>query len=253
MIKDAKEIALLGGKYLKENFKKNIKVDVKGYKDLVTEVDYKCEEIIIKEIEKRFPSHSILSEEKGFIDKNSEYKWILDPLDGTINFARGIPMFGIIISLLHNNETIIGVVYLPMLDEIYYAQKNNGAYLNDIRINVSDTSNLEEAIISIGDFNIGKDDEMKKKDNIEIFNIINRFSQYTMRTKCFGAASVDLCFVASGKTDALFYAFCNPWDVLAGELILKESGGEITYMGNNNIYSNKNLHENIVNKLSKEV
>lgn len=251
MINNAKEIALLGGKYLKENFMKNIRVDIKGYKDLVTEVDYKCEEIVIKEIERRFPSHSILSEEKGLIDKNSEYKWILDPLDGTINFAKGIPLFGIILSLLHNDETILGVIYLPMLNELYYCEKGKGAYLNDIKINVSNTSDLQEALISIGDFNIGKDDEMKKQDNIEMLNIINRLSENTMRTRCFGAASVDLCFLASGKTDALFYAFCSPWDVLAGELLLRECGGKITYLGNNNIYSNANLHNDIINKLTK--
>lgn len=251
MINNAKEIALLGGKYLKENFMKNIRVDIKGYKDLVTEVDYKCEEIVIKEIERRFPSHSILSEEKGLIDKNSEYKWILDPLDGTINFAKGIPLFGIILSLLHNDETILGVIYLPMLNELYYCEKGKGAYLNDIKINVSNTSDLQEALISVGDFNIGKDDEMKKQDNIEMLNIINRLSENTMRTRCFGAASVDLCFLASGKTDALFYAFCNPWDVLAGELLLRECGGKITYLGNNNIYSNANLHNDIINKLTK--
>jgi myo-inositol-1(or 4)-monophosphatase len=251
MINDAKEIALIGGKYLKENFMKNIRIDIKGYKDLVTEVDYKCEEIVINEIEKRFPNHSILSEEKGLIDKKSEYKWILDPLDGTINFAKGIPLFGIILSLLHNEETVLGVIYLPMLNELYYCEKNKGAYLNDVKINVSNTSDLQEAIISIGDFNIGKDDEMKKEDNIEMLNIIKKFSEDTMRTRCFGAASVDLSFLASGKTDALFYAFCSPWDVLAGELILKESGGKITYIGNNNIYSNANLHNNIVKKLDK--
>jgi myo-inositol-1(or 4)-monophosphatase len=251
MINDAKEIALLGGKYLKENFMKNIRVDIKGYKDLVTEVDYKCEEIVIKEIERRFSSHSILSEEKGLIDKNSEYKWILDPLDGTINFAKGIPLFGIILSLLHNDETILGVIYLPMLNELYYCEKGKGAYLNDIKINVSNTSDLQEALISVGDFNIGKDDEMKKQDNIEMLNIINRLSENTMRTRCFGAASVDLCFLASGKTDALFYAFCSPWDVLAGELLLRECGGKITYLGNNNIYSNANLHNDIINKLTK--
>jgi myo-inositol-1(or 4)-monophosphatase len=251
MINDAKEIALLGGKYLKDNFMKNIRVDIKGYKDLVTEVDYKCEEIVIEEIERRFPSHSILSEEKGLIDKNSEYKWILDPLDGTINFAKGIPLFGIILSLLHKDETILGVIYLPMLNELYYCEKNKGAYLNDIKINVSNTSDLQKALISIGDFNIGKDDNMKKQDNIEMLNIINRLSENTMRTRCFGAASVDLCFLASGKTDALFYAFCSPWDVLAGELLLKECGGKITYIGNNNIYSNANLHNDIINKLTK--
>ena len=249
MINDVKEIALLGGRYLKESFMKNIKIDIKGYKDLVTEVDYKCEEIVIKEIEKRFPNHSILSEEKGFIDKNSNYKWVLDPLDGTINFAKGIPLFGIILSLLYNEETLIGVIYLPMLNELYYAQKNKGAYLNDKKISVSNTSNIQDAIISIGDFNIGKDHDMKKKDNIEILNVINKFSENTMRTKCFGAASVDLCFLASGKTDALFYAFCSPWDVLAGELIIKESGGKITYIGNNNIYSNEKLHEDIIRRL----
>ena len=251
MINDAKEIALLGGKFLKDNFMKNIRIDIKGYKDLVTEVDYKCEEIVIKEIEKRFPKHSILSEEKGFIDKNSEYKWILDPLDGTINFAKGIPLFGIILSLLHNEETIVGVIYLPMLNELYYCEKNKGAYLNDSKLSVSNTSNLQDAIISVGDFNIGKDDEMKKKDNIEMSNIINKFSQSTMRTRCFGAASVDLSFLASGKTDALFYAFCSPWDVLAGELLLKESGGKITYLGDNNIYSNQKLHNSIVSKLAE--
>lgn len=251
MIEAAKEIALIGGDFLKQNYLKKIKVDFKGSKDLVTEVDYACEKLIISEIEKRFSDHSILSEEAGFIDKKSDYKWTLDPLDGTINFARGIPLFGIILSLTYKDEVILGVVNIPMINELYYAERGKGAYLNDEKISVSNASNIQESIISIGDFNIGKDEEMKNKDNFELMNIIHRLSPKTMRTKCFGAACVDLTFLACGRTDALFYAFCNPWDVLAGELILREAGGKISYIGDNNIYSNYNLHESILSILEK--
>ncbi|WP_339060368.1 inositol monophosphatase family protein [Tepidibacillus marianensis] len=249
MLDSVKEIALMGGKYLKDHYLKAIRVDLKGKKDLVTEVDYASEKLVIAEIEKRFPDHSILSEEIGLIDKGSDYKWVLDPLDGTVNFARGIPLFGIILSLLYKEEPIIGVVYLPVLNELYYAEKSKGAFLNDEPIHVTETNELADAIISLGDFNIGLDDQTKNRVNDRLINIISQFSPRTMRTKGFGSAAVDLTFLASGRTDALFYGYSNPWDILAGELILKEAGGNVSQIDDLQLFSNKNLHDTILIRL----
>lgn len=248
----AKELAVKAGDFLKERYNEEFNVSKKGIKDLVTQVDYECEKMILDEIKSNFPEHSILSEEEGFIDKKSKYKWIIDPLDGTVNFSRKIPLFGVIITLTEDDQTIVGVINLPMISELYYCQKDKGAYLNGKKLNVSTTDNLNSAIIGLGDFNIGLSESVRNEDNRILTDVIKRFSYKTMRTKIFGAACVDMTSIVSGRTDALFYAFSNPWDVLAAELMIREAGGAVSNYEELTVYSNENLKAIILDELKRE-
>ena len=237
MLNDAIEIAKKAGEYLKEMFHSQFNIEYKGDSDLVTDADYGSERIIINEIKRLYPNCSILSEEAGELNKESRYKWVVDPLDGTVNFSKGIPIFGVILAVLEDEVPIVGVHYIPMFNEIYYAVKGGGSFLNGKQITVSSRSKLSDFIIGLGDFNIGRDEKMKQRDNELLNQITAQLSPLTMRTKTFGAACYDLACIASGKTDALLYAFSNPWDVLAGSLIIKEAGGEILIIDDLTIYS----------------
>lgn len=237
MLNDAIEIAKKAGEYLKEMFHSQFNIEYKGDSDLVTDADYGSERIIINEIKRLYPNCSILSEEAGELNKESRYKWVVDPLDGTVNFSKGIPIFGVILAVLEDEVPIVGVHYIPMFNEIYYAVKGGGSFLNGKQITVSSRSKLSDFIIGLGDFNIGRDEKMKQRDNELLNQITVQLSPLTMRTKIFGAACYDLACIASGKTDALLYAFSNPWDVLAGSLIIKEAGGEILIIDDLTIYS----------------
>lgn len=237
LLEDAMNIAKEAGKYLKEMFSSHFNIEYKGKSDLVTDADYGAESIILNSIKSKYPNCSILSEEAGEMNQKSRYKWVVDPLDGTVNFSKGIPIFGVIIAVLEDDIPIVGVHYIPMFDEIYYATKGGGSFLNGKPINTSNRTKLSDFIIGLGDFNIGLDENMKNRDN-EILNIITKMiSPSVMRTKIFGAACYDLACIASGKTDALFYAFSNPWDVLAGSLLIEEAGGKVEVIRDLTIYS----------------
>lgn len=239
---DALDIAKSAGDYLEKMYYTDFNISTKGSKDLVTDADYGSEKIILSMIKEKYPDHSILSEEAGEEINSSKYKWIVDPLDGTINFSRKIPLFGVIIALLEDDVTILGVHYLPMLKETYSAVKGEGTFLNGKKIKVSDTKDIQDYIIGLGDFNIGKNQYLKDQDNQILENIIKRLSPKTMRTKMFGAACFDLACIASGRTDILFYPFTNPWDVLAGSLLIEEAGGTVISTDKLTIFSNgKNL------------
>lgn len=244
VLEDAIQYAKEAGEYLLKQFYEDFKIDLKGSKDLVTEVDYACEKLIIENIKKTYKNHNIIAEESGKHETDSEYTWIIDPLDGTINFTRGIPIFGVILSFEKNGETIIGVHHLPAINQTYYALKGKGAFLNDKPISVSNNDNLSNFIIGTGDFNIGKNNSERDLDNKLLSTITSSLSPMTMRTKILGAACADLAFVASGKLDVLFYAFSNPWDVKAGILLIEEAGGKVFQIGDLTIFSNgQNLDE----------
>lgn len=237
-MEDALIIAKAAGDYLEKMYYTDFNISSKGIKDLVTDADFGAEKIILEMIKEKYPDHSILSEEAGEDIKDSRYKWVIDPLDGTVNFSRKIPLFGVIIALLEDGKTVVGVHYLPMLKETYSAVKGGGAYLNGSKITVSDREDLSEYIMGLGDFNIGKDQDMKNEDNEILKRIIDTMSPRTMRTKIFGAACMDLACIASGRTDILFYPFANPWDVLAGILIIEEAGGFVMTSEKLTLFSN---------------
>ena len=184
----------------------NLQVSKKGPKDFVTNADIKAEKIIIEELKKARPNYSIISEENG-VEKNKDETnfWIIDPIDGTTNFLHGVPHFAISIALQSNNEMVCGLIYDPIKDELFYAEKNHGAYFNNQRIRVAKKRNIDECLFAVG----------KGKYNPDL---IYRRS---------GSAALDLAYVASGRFDGYFQNNLNLWDIAAGIIIVKEAGGII--------------------------
>jgi myo-inositol-1(or 4)-monophosphatase len=223
--------------------------------DLVTIADKKSEKYIIDGINKRYPNHSILSEEIGNIDNNSDYLWIIDPLDGTTNFTHNLPIYSVSIGLVKNNKTTIcGVVYNPAADKCFYAEKDKGAYLNDKKINVTSSNTLSDSLIVTG-FPYLHD----KRYDIS-FNIFKDFYDRTRGLRRLGAASLDLCFVAMGRFDGYYEYSLKPWDICAGSLIARESGARVTDWdngllpenGSRILASNGKIHDMMVKILTKE-
>ena len=183
-----------------------LQVSKKGPKDFVTNSDIRVEKIIIEELKKARPNYSILSEESGSEkNKDDSYTWIIDPIDGTVNFLHGIPHFAISIALKFKNEIISGLIFDPIKNEMFYAEKNNGAFFNNQRIRVSKKNNISECLFALG----------KIKNNPEL---INRRS---------GSAALDMAYVAAGRYDGYFQDNLNLWDIAAGIIIVKEAGGII--------------------------
>ena len=216
-----------------------LQVSVKGPLNFVSNADIKAEKIIIEELSKARKNYSILSEEDGSkIGKDKNNIWIIDPIDGTTNYLHGVPHFAISIALKSNNEIISGVIYDPIKDEMFYAEKNNGAYYNNQRIRVSKKKKLEDCLFATGG-NISE----KNKTNT---NIIIRRS---------GSAALDMAYVAAGRFDGYFQKNLNIWDIAAGIIIIKEAGGiinEIDLSKNNNIKvlaSNSSISDKLVKNL----
>ena len=184
-----------------------LQVSKKGPSDFVTNADLKVEKIIIEELEKARPNFSYISEEKG-VKKNKDVNntWIIDPIDGTVNFLHGIPHFAISIALKSNNEIISGLIYDPIKDEMFFAEKNNGAFLNNQRVRVSNKNNINDCLFAFG----GK---LKNKPDIP-----NRKS---------GCAALDMAYVATGRYDGYFQKNLNLWDIASGIVLIKEAGGII--------------------------
>ena len=185
----------------------NLQVSKKGPNDFVTNSDLKTEKIIIEELKKAKPNYSVISEENGIeINKDIKNTWIIDPIDGTINFLHGVPHFAISIALKSNNEIVSGLIFDPIKNEMFYAEKNNGAFFNNHRIRVSKKSELNNCLFVTGE---------KVTNNIDI---IYRKS---------GCASLDMAYVASGRYDGYFQNKLNLWDIAAGIVLVKEAGGII--------------------------
>ncbi len=259
------KIARKAGKVLMEKSKTPLKITKKGVRDLVTEADKEAEELLIKEIRAKYPDHGIIAEESHIESKcNSEklneapFIWIIDPLDGTTNYIMGLPHYAVSIGVFENKnisssknfdymegELILGVVYAPALKEMYFAEKNKGAFLNGKKIKTSDTSKLIDSIIATG-FPY-KD----KNVNLPYFSAIINKCRGIRR---FGAASLDLCYVAKGCFDAYWELGLKPWDIAGGALIAKEAGAKVSdingkqldLFGADILASNPSLHPKIV-------
>jgi myo-inositol-1(or 4)-monophosphatase len=215
--------------------------------DLVTEVDNRSEEMIIEKIEKNFSEHSILGEEGGSVDKESEYTWIIDPIDGTNNYANGYPLYCVSIALEHKGEIVLGVVYLPKLDEMFSAVKESGAYLNGEEITVSKCKKLGNTLVSTG---FPYDKVSAKIDNIKHFNKILMEVRGVRRS---GTAAFDLCNVAAGRIDGLWEFKLKPWDIAAGKLFVREAGGKVIEKNIDNVPLIVAGNENICNQLAEMI
>jgi myo-inositol-1(or 4)-monophosphatase len=215
------EIAREAGALLMEYFQQHVKIEYKGDADLVTIADRKSEILIRERIKGLWPSHDILGEEQGLVDTGSEYRWYVDPLDGTTNFAHGYPVFCVSLGLEHKNRRIAGVVYDPTRDELFTAEQGSGSYLNQERIQVSKTARLAECLVATG----FPSHKRHKNPNIYFYH------QITLRThgvRRAGSAALDLCNVASGRFEGFWEFNLNPWDTAAGVLIVEEAGGKVT-------------------------
>lgn len=198
-----------------------ITVYQKGELDEVTSTDYAIEKFLVDELLQEFPHDRIISEETYIAEITDERTWVIDPLDGTSNYARKIPIYGIQMALLINKEPVVAVIYLPELEEMYSAAVNQGSYLNGERIYVSSCRDLSQAIASMGDFSKGSD--RAEKNRVRLAGV-NAIANHINRLKIWGAACYDLATLASGKTDVYLVYSYDIWDIMPGYLIAKEAG-----------------------------
>lgn len=231
-MKDAVEVAveaaLAAGKIQRERSRKIGKIFPKGNFDLVTEVDLLCEREIIRIIKKRFPDHEFLAEESGASGgPSSSSKWIIDPLDGTINYAHGFPVYCVSIGLEHEGEMIVGVVYNPCMDELFVAQKGRGATLNGDPISVSTIAELKDGLLVTG---FTPEVVHSDSDNMDRFRNFMKASQAVRRP---GSAAIDICYTAMGRFEGFWELKLNAWDVAAGVVIMQEAGGKVTKLDGN--------------------
>jgi myo-inositol-1(or 4)-monophosphatase len=224
-------IAREAGALLLQYFHQGLKIEYKGDADLVTAADRAAETLIRERISKQFPSHDVLGEEQGLNDQRSDYRWYVDPLDGTTNFAHGYPVFAVSMALEHQalderssgqrGRRIAGVIYDPTRDELFTAEQGRGAHLNGKPIHVSKATQLKECLVATG----FPSHKRHKNPNIYFYH------QITLRThgvRRAGSAALDLCNVACGRFDGFWEFNLNPWDTAAGVLIVEEAGGKVS-------------------------
>jgi myo-inositol-1(or 4)-monophosphatase len=224
-------------------------VKYKSAKDVVTIADVSSERLIVDGLRAAFPTHSVRTEEAGVIEgSDPRYRWIIDPVDGTVNFSRGIPLWGISVALHFEGRPLVAVVNLPKLGEMYTAVKGGGAFMNGRPIHVSGESNPVHAIVSNGDFNVGNVQKINAQNS---YNFA-RESEVFERVKCLGSAVIEGCFTACGRIDCFVMTMSYPWDIAAISLIVEEAGGRSTHIdgspmqyvdGEQVIFSNGILHD----------
>lgn len=217
----ASGIAKEAGFLLKELSKKDFKVEHKGVVDLVTEGDFAAEELIISKLTDAF-DYKVLSEEAHPDEKSAGYLWVIDPLDGTTNYAHNLPVYAVSIGLVYEGQPVAGVVYEPNQDEMFTAIKGAGAYLNDKKIKVSATDDLNSSLLSTG---FPYDIRQNPRATLKPFNTFVLNVQGVRRT---GAASIDICYTACGRFDGFWELGLKPWDTAAASLILEEAGGKLS-------------------------
>ena len=213
-----------------------LQVSKKGPSDFVTNSDLKTEKIIIEELTKGRPDYSIISEENGVKNnKDNKNTWIIDPIDGTINFLHGIPHFATSIALKHNDEIISGLIFDPIKDEMFYAEKDNGAFLNNKRIRVSKKNNIKECLFATG-------------------GLIDKKMEFSFRKS--GSAALDMAYIACGRYDGYFQKNLHLWDIAAGLILIKEAGGMTNKIDLDNhddlkiIATSPDINEKLMDKLS---
>jgi len=234
----------------------NLQVSSKGPGDFVSSADKRTEKIIIDELQKAHPEYGIITEETGIINKsNIKNRWIVDPIDGTMNFLNGIPQFAISVGYEEDNEIKCGVIFNPIMNEMFCAEKGNGAYLNNSRIRVSKKKKINEALLVTG----GPNGSSKIKDKIfsEYINVSNNVSNI----RKFGSAALDMAYVACGRFDGYWQRELKYWDIAAGIVILKEAGGFVDFfeddpslpLKKNVLATNSIIHEELRELINKKV
>jgi|TARA_B110000211_G_C14064255_1_gene546998 myo-inositol-1(or 4)-monophosphatase len=234
-----------------------LQVSTKGPGDFVSAADKKSEKIIIDELLKAYPNYSILSEEAGEINsENKDNRWIIDPIDGTLNFLNGIPQFAISIGYEEKGEIISGIIFDPIKNEMFFAEKGAGAFLNNSRIRVSNKNKISESLLVTG----GPKFDSKEKNDIlaEYIEISNKIKAPIRK---FGSASLDMANVACGRFDGYWQWDLKYWDIAAGLIIVREAGGFVDFIGKNEksskkkniLATNSNIHQELSNTLSRKI
>lgn len=221
---DLERMARQAGRILSEHYEKETQVTYKGVIDLVTEVDHASEAFLLGEIRRLFPTHNILAEESGLSSNGgAEHLWLIDPLDGTVNYAHGIPIFSVSVAYAYRGQVVLAAIYDPMRDELFTAERGGGAYLNGTRrLRVSDQEELAKSLLVTG---FPYDAWNSERDNFDNFV---RLSKRTQGVRRLGSAAIDLCYVAAGRFDGFWEMGLKPWDVAAGGLIAEEAGAVVT-------------------------
>jgi myo-inositol-1(or 4)-monophosphatase len=245
---EAVTAARIAGRYQKYRFASVLNVEMKGDKDLVTEVDRESERLIVEHLLSRFPDHDIVAEESVYPQNGSPFRWIIDPVDGTTNYAHGFPWFCASIGLEQDGELIAGVIYNPVYDELFTATKGGGAYLNGVRLSASIRAPLKNTLLGTG---FPYDCATDPANNFASFIAFQKSARGIRRA---GAAALDLAYVAAGRLDGFWELKLKPWDVAAGVLLVREAGGIVTtfdgsdydIFNNRIVASNGLIHEEMV-------
>jgi myo-inositol-1(or 4)-monophosphatase len=219
---DLERLARQAGELLRLGYEHEHQVDYKGSIDLVTEVDHQSEDLLLGEIQRLFPGHQIISEEIGLVPGRAADQWFVDPLDGTVNYAHGIPFFSVSIAYARNGVVTLGAVYDPLRDELFAAERGQAARLNGRRLRVSKTTELQRSLLVTG---FPYDAWSTPQNNLENFS---RFSKMTQGVRRLGSAALDLCYVAAGRFDGYWELSLKPWDMAAGSLIAAQAGAVVT-------------------------
>ncbi|MCK5282364.1 MAG: inositol monophosphatase [Nanoarchaeota archaeon] len=226
------EAAKAAGRIHLKYFDTDLKIKTKQGEshNRVTIADTESEKKIVSMIKKHFPGHNFLGEENKYEKTDSEFTWIIDPLDGTNNYSHSFPIFCVSIALAKKGEIILGIVYDPLRNELFTAEKGKGAYLNNKRIKVTDNTDLKECILITGFYYDRGERLIRTLEDIRTF-----FSKLILGMRRTGSAALDLCYVASGRVDGFWEFLLNPWDFAAGKLIIEEAGGKATDKGGNKL------------------
>ncbi len=225
---DLIELAKEAGKILAAGYEPRHQIDFKGEMDLVTEIDYRSEDFLVKELQRRFPGHQILAEEGGGSD-GGRHQWYIDPLDGTVNYAHGVPLFCVSIAYARDGEPALAAVFDPLRKEMFTAERGRGAWLNGQPLQVSQASELVRCLLVTGFPCDIRDSEQNNLDNFV------RLMEITKGVRRLGSAALDLCYVAAGRFDGFWELSLQPWDLAAGILIAAEAGAKVTTVrGGNN-------------------
>lgn len=214
--------ARIAGRYQKYRFSSELNIEMKGDKDLVTEVDRESERLIVEHLRAHFPDHDIVAEESVYPRKGSPCRWIIDPVDGTTNYAHGFPWFCSSIALEQDGELVVGVIYNPVYDELFTAVTGEGAFLNGVRLSVSTRAPLKNSLLGTG---FPYDCATDPANNFAGFIAFQKSARGIRRA---GAAALDLAYVAAGRLDGFWELKLKAWDVAAGVLLVREAGGVVT-------------------------
>ncbi len=223
-LSDLERLARHAGEILRLGYEKDHQVTYKGVIDLVTEVDHQSEEYLLGEIERLFPGDQIISEEAGLVPGQAAHEWLVDPLDGTVNYAHGIPIFSVSIAYAQDGQVRLAVVHDPMRDELFSAERGRGSWVNSRPLQVSGAAELKRSLLVTG---FPYDAWSNPNNNLDHFADFSRASQGVRRL---GSAAIDLCYVAAGRFDGYWELSLHPWDLAAGGLIALEAGATVTTM-----------------------